>query len=114
MNKDVKSVYDRYKNLLKNCDKTKVEANEDLLKNIAFTIVLLDRLTDKIEKTDVTENFEQGKQKFTRESPAVKSYNATIKSYIQMVKTFNDLIEDGTSKMPEGEKLLQYLASDSE
>ena len=114
MNKQVKAVYDKYKKLLIKCDATKVEANDDLLKNIAYTIVLLDKLQEKIDKTDVIENFEQGKQKFTRESPALKSYNATIRSFIPMVKSFNELVNDSKKDLPEGEELLNFLASDKE
>lgn len=35
------------------------------------------------------ENFEQGSQKFKRESPAVKSYNATVKSFTMLSKLYD-------------------------
>ena len=107
-----KTIYNKYKKILSGCDSLKLEANDDLIQNIAFTVIILERLRDEIDKTDITENFVQGKQRFTRESPAVKSYNATLKSFATLSKQLNDLLPDKKEKLPEGEALLSFLASD--
>lgn len=114
MEKEVKVVYDKYKKLLSDCDKECLNANEDLLRNIAFTVVVLDKLQKETLEKGVTENFEQGSQKFVRHSTALKTYNTTINSFVKLVDRVNALLPKTDTKLPEGEKLLQYLASDSE
>lgn len=111
MNKETQVIYNRYKKMFSNVDKSKLDANDDLLKNIAFMTLTLTKLQDEINEKGVVEKFEQGKQKFLRENPALKSYNATIKNYTSAIKQLNDLIPEGTEKQ-DGEKLLKFLASD--
>ena len=57
----------------------------------------------------VIEKFIQGKQNFLRESPALKSYNSTIKNYTSAVKQLNDLLPEGTKEM-DGEALYKFVA----
>lgn len=111
MDTDTKKVYDKYKKLFNECDKTKLSANDDLLVNIAFMIVTLRKLQNEINEKGVIERFEQGKQNFLRESPALKSYNATLKNFNSSMKVLNDLIPE-KKNMPDGEELLRFMASD--
>ena len=72
--------------MFKNADKVKLEAHDDLLKNIAFMTKTLYKLQNEINEKGVIEKFEQGKQNFLRENPALKSYNSTIKNYKSAIK----------------------------
>ena len=110
MDNETKKIYEKYKKMFKAADKLKLEAHDDLLKNIAFMTVTLYKLQDEINEKGVIEKFEQGKQNFMRENPALKSYNATIKNYTSAIKQLNDLIPDNTPKQ-EGEDLLKFIAS---
>ena len=107
----VKKVYDKYKKTFKNIGKTKLDINDDLLVNIAFMVVTLEELQNEVHEKGVVEKFEQGKQNFLRESPALKAYNTTIKNYNSSMKILNDLLPEG-EKVEEGEGLLQFMAKD--
>ena len=111
MDTDTKKVYDKYKKLFSECDKLKLSANDDLLVNIAFMIVTLRKLQNEINEKGVIERFEQGKQNFLRESPALKSYNATLKNFNSSMKVLNELIPN-KKDIPDGEELLRFMASD--
>jgi len=86
----------------------KVQFAEDIVYQLAFTIVTIERLVDEINSGGILENFSQGAQKFTRESPALKSYNTTIKSFIALSKQFIDLIPEA-SKKPAGEAVMNFI-----
>ena len=49
-------------------------------------------LKKQIKETGTVERFEQGKQSFLRESPALKSYNVTITRYSQLYKQLSDML----------------------
>lgn len=58
-------------------------------------IFLQETLTDlkqQIKERGTIEEFKQGKQEFLRESPALKSYNITLKSYSTLYKQLTDLL----------------------
>lgn len=109
MDNETKKVYNRYKKMFKDSDQKKLETNEDLIKNIAFMTVTLEKLQEEINEKGVIENFSQGKQNFLRESPALKSYNSTIKNYTSAIKQLNDLLPEGTKNM-DGEELYKFVA----
>lgn len=111
MDTETKKVYDRYKRMFKSADKLKLAAHEDLLKNIAFMTITLYDLQKEIKDKGVVEKFEQGKQKFLRENPALKSYNATLKNYASAIRQLNELIPENKPKQ-DGETLLDFIASD--
>lgn len=110
MDNETKKLYEKYKKIFKNIDKLKLEAHDDLLKNIAFMTATLYKLQNEINEKGVIEKFEQGKQNFLRENPALKSYNSTIKNYTSAIKQLNDLIPDNTPKQ-EGEAILNFIAN---
>ena len=112
MDTETKKTYDKYKKLFAQCDKQKLNAIDDLLKNIAFMVSTLNKLQNEINEKGVIEKFEQGKQNFLRESPALKSYNATIKNFNSSMKVLNDLLPEANKKTPEGEDILDFIARD--
>ncbi len=52
---------------------------EKLILDLVFMDKLLSELRDIVAEQGGVEQFKQGKQEFMRESPALKSYNNTIK-----------------------------------
>lgn len=71
-----------------------------LANEIEFMETTLDRLKDEIAEGGVLERFEQGKQNFMREAPALTAYNKTIAQYSKLYRQFTDLLPDGE---PEGD-----------
>lgn len=71
---------------------------EDLIKEIYFIAETLDQLKKNIKETGIVERFEQGKQNFMRENPALKSYNTTIQRYCLVYKQLTDLIPKKENK----------------
>ena len=55
---------------------------------LTFLLSTLKKLKKQIRDDGTIENFEQGSQKFKRESPALKSYNQTMKTFDTFYKSF--------------------------
>ena len=73
---------------------------EKLVEELAFMEKTLKKLKKQIEETGEVEHFQQGKQDFFRESPALKAYNTTVQRYSVMYRQLTDLM----SKSVEAEK----------
>lgn len=80
-----------------------------LIDELLFMGDTLSGLKKIIDEDGVVEKFEQGKQNFMREHPALKSYNTMIKNYQSMFKQLNDMLPD-SSKTKDGEGLLKFIA----
>lgn len=65
---------------------------ECLLKELTFIEHTLTELKKTVQEVGAVEHFENGKQKFVRENPALKSYNTTIQRYSLLYKQFVDLL----------------------
>lgn len=65
---------------------------ESLLKELTFMERTLSELKRTVQEVGAVEHFENGKQKFVRENPALKSYNTTIQRYALIYKQFVDLL----------------------
>lgn len=63
-----------------------------LADELVFMQATLSDLKKQIKEHGTVELFEQGKQKFMRESPALKSYNTTIQRYSALYKQLTDLL----------------------
>lgn len=82
----------KFNDILKQIAEDRKPIANDLIKEICFMGETLTELKKMIKETGAVELFEQGKQKFMRENPALKSYNATIKQYSSIYKQLTDLI----------------------
>lgn len=87
----------RIKVLFKEVPAEKRQFVDALIYQFAVTTVTLERLVDELNNGDILEDFTNGKQQFRRESPALRGYNTTIKSFTALV---NQLI----AQLPEPEK----------
>ena len=72
---------------------------EKLIAELTFMEKTLERLRAQIEESGETERFQQGRQDFLRESPALKAYNTTVQRYSVMYRQLADLM----NKTPEAE-----------
>lgn len=73
---------------------------EKLVTELSFMEKTLERLRIQIGETGEVEHFQQGKQDFLRESPALKAYNTTVQRYSVMYRQLADLM----GKSAEAEK----------
>ena len=80
---------------------------DGLIYQFAVSTVTLERLVDEINNGELIEDFKQGSQSMRRENPALKSYNATIKSFATLSKTLLDLLPEKTQKQA-GEELMNF------
>ena len=71
-----------------------------LCDEIIFLQETLSDLKAQVKETGTVEHFKQGKQDFLRESPALRSYNNTLKQYSALYKQLCDLLpkEDAGAK----------------
>lgn len=63
-----------------------------IVDELVFMQKTLASLKRQIDENGTVELFEQGKQSFMRESPALKSYNTTISRYSTLYKQLCDLM----------------------
>ena len=77
----------KIKRLFREMPPEKRQFAEGLINQFAVTSVTLERLADEINNGDLIEDFVQGAQKLRRESPALRAYNTTIKSFFRSHKT---------------------------
>ena len=77
-------------------------------KQFAVTSVTLERLADAINNGDLIEDFVQGAQKMRRESPALRAYNTTIKSFSTLTNQLISLLPEKEKKTA-GDELMQFI-----
>lgn len=95
-----KTVRKEYKEILAKIPEDKKVIGEKLVEELSFMEKTLASLKRLIDENGEIEHFQQGKQDFLRESPALKSYNTTVQRYSVMYRQLTDLI----GKSQESEK----------
>ena len=98
----------KLKSFFAELDEAKRKFLADPIHQLAVAQVILERLSEEIEKGDVIELFEQGKQKIRRENPAIKSYNTTLKSYSSLLKQLLEQLPQSEAKAA-GEALMNFV-----
>lgn len=84
--------------LISKIPEDKSEEAEVLSNEMYFVIDTLEQLKNEVKEKGVTEHFEQGKQNFIRENPA-------LKSYIQLMKTYDSLYKNITTLLKQSEEV---------
>ena len=97
----------KIKKLFKDLSSEKMQFAEGLIYQFAVASVTLERLVEEINAGDLIEDFKQGAQQLRRETPALKSYNTTIKSFTSLSKSLLDLLPEKTQKQA-GEELMNF------
>lgn len=96
------------KEILQKIPEDKKAIGQRLADELIFMQQTLEDLKKQINKYGTIEHFEQGKQSFLRESPALKSYNATIQRYSQLYKQLSDMLPKDKPEQQEN-KLYEFL-----
>ena len=74
---------------------------ERLADELAFMSKTLQSLRESVAERGAVELFEQGSQRYLRESPALKSYNTTVQRYSLLYKQLIDLLPKQAQTPPE-------------
>ena len=98
----------KIKRLFKELPAEKMQFAEGLIYQFAVVSATLERLADEINNGDLIEDFVQGAQKLRRESPALKSYNSTVKSFATLSKSLLDLLPEKEQKQA-GNELMSFI-----
>lgn len=98
----------KIKKLFRELPPDKVQFADGLIAQFAVTSVTLERLADEINNGELIEDFVQGSQKLRRETPALRSYNATIKSFTTLSKALLDLLPEKAQKQA-GNELMSFI-----
>ena len=85
----------------------KAQFAEGLIYQFAVSTVTLERLVAELNAGDLVEDYKQGSQEFRRENPALRGYNATIKSFTTVAKSLMELLPEKTQKQA-GEELMNF------
>lgn len=97
-----------YDYLVLQIEDEKQDIAKQIIKELLFIDKTLKELKKIIKKDGVIENFKNGSQEFTRESPALKSYNTTIQRYSMLYKQLIDLIPKTEGKK-EGSPVYDFI-----
>lgn len=98
----------KIKRLFKDLPDEKKQFAEGLIAQFAVTSVTLERLADEINNGDLIEDFVQGAQKLRRESPALRAYNTTIKSFSALTNQLVGLLPEKEKKTA-GDELMSFI-----
>lgn len=83
-----------------------------LIDELVFMQKTLQQLKRQVDENGTVELFEQGKQSFMRESPALKSYNTTIQRYSNLYKQLTDMLPKDDS--PKSNAVYDFLKGDGD
>lgn len=95
-----KTIKAEFREILEKIPDDKKVIGKKLIEELSFMEKTLASLKRQIEENGELEHFQQGKQDFLRESPALKGYNTTVQRYSVMYKQLTDLM----GKTQEAEK----------
>lgn len=88
------SVFKDVKKAIKNLSKPKQNIANTLLKEAKFCVAALEELKKEVEQYGVITSMDQGDYSIDRENPALKSYNTTIKNYMNLMKQMAELFDN--------------------
>ena len=77
---------------------------------IAFLMITLEDLKEKVMRDGVVTEMDQGKYTIDRENPALKSYNVTIQRYNSNLKLLAELIGQSEPKTENERDLRAFVA----
>lgn len=93
----------QFEELLKIIPDERKTIAQKLVTEICFITKTLEDLRKTIEATGTVDLFEQGKQRFMRENPALKAYNTTIQRYSLLYKQLESMIPKNQQEPHENE-----------
>ena len=87
---------------------------KNIITELNFMKTTLKDLKREVKEKGATELFVNGSQQMTRENPALKSYNATIRQYSNLYKQLEALISKDQDKKTggEGNELYEFISGE--
>jgi ADP-heptose:LPS heptosyltransferase len=107
--KQIKKEIAKLRRLCKNLPRDRQRAAEGLIQEAAFMRVTLEETRHIIDHEGVLETFEQGSQRFLREHPATKVYNAMIQRYSTVCKQLFELLPDADQAKQAEDELMAFV-----
>lgn len=93
--KEINKEKNRLKKLYKELPENKKKLTEKIIDNAAFISVQLKLMQDDIRENGIKEFYMNGKGQFGyKESVASKTYNVSIKNYMNIIKQLNDMLPE--------------------
>ena len=87
-----KTMKAEFREILEKIPDDKKVIGKKLIEELSFMEKTLASLKRQIEENGELEHFQQGKQDFLRESPALKGYNTPVQRYSVMYRQLTDLM----------------------
>lgn len=103
-----KAMGKEYRDILKNVPEEKRSMAKEIMKRLIFMKDVLNKLEQEIQERGVVDDFQNGKQHFLKESPAVKSYNQTIQRYGNLYKQLETMLPK-EEKNAANEALMSFI-----
>lgn len=101
--KEISTDLKQFEEILKIIPDERKAIAQKLITEICFITKTLEDLRKTIEATGTVDLFEQGKQRFMRENPALKAYNTTIQRYSLLYKQLESMIPKNQQEPHENE-----------
>lgn len=83
-----------------------------LFKELVFVHNTMTDLKNQVEDEGAVDMFQQGKQKFLREHPALKAYNTTVQRFSLLYKQLMELLPPAEEVKKEVDELLDFVEGD--
>lgn len=96
------------KEILNHVPEEKRSMAKEIMKRLVFMKSVLNDLEHEIREHGVVDDFQNGKQHFLKESPAVKSYNQTIQRYGNLYKQLENMLPK-EDKNAASEALMNFI-----
>lgn len=96
----IKEEIDRLKSAFVGVDEKDLSLIKGSIEEAGFMKATLEDLKETINSDGSTDLFIQGSSKYIRESPAMKTYNALIKNYTNIMKNIIDKFPRSDVKLP--------------
>lgn len=107
--KKIKQEINRLNKIYKELPKEEKKIMDGLVQEAAFMKIQLEETRIDILENGLTEQFEQGSQKFERERPLVKTYLSFIQRYTAVMKQIIDYMPGGSDKDNEKSELALFI-----
>ena len=98
---------DKVRVIMQKIPEDRLPIAESIFKEIEFMERTLEKLKNQIDAEGTVTLFEQGKQRFHREHPALKAYNITIQRYSLLYKQLIALLP--ASESGEKDPLMEFI-----
>ena len=104
-----KKISTELKQILEKIPQDKRVIGQRLADELVFMQSTLEDLKEQIRENGTVEDFVQGMQCFTRESPALKGYNNTLRQYNATFKQLCDLMPKEDTTRSSGNALYDFI-----